>query len=438
MNQRFMWKECKRRILSGYLSHAKRDMENKTKMKYVIILGDGMSDEPLDALGGKTPLAYAHTPTLDNLSKKSRLGMVKTIPNGMSPGSDTANLSVLGFDPQKYYSGRSPLEALSIGAPMTEGDIAIRLNLVTISAEDGDCFPFGERTIIDHSSGEISTEEADILLRTVKDELAKEIKENQFSLYTGTSYRHCLIWKQGVVKAFTAPHDVLGQKIGPHLPNDAAFLKLIERSFEILNNHPINKERRQNGKNPANCFWFWGAGTKPALPSFTEKTGKKGIMISAVDLLKGIGVACGMAVADVPGANGTLHTNYAGKVAAAGDALLNEDFDFAYIHIEAPDEMSHQGDLHNKVKAIEYLDEKVIAPVLTRLEESGVDFRLLILPDHPTPLHLRTHTADSVPFLLYDSSVTLRNEDNYNEETGQKSGEYITVGHQVIEVLFSA
>jgi len=408
----------------------------KNKMKYIIILGDGMSDEPIDALGGKTPLAYANTPMLDIISKKSRLGMVKTIPAGMSPGSDTANLSVLGFDPQKYYSGRSPLEALSIGAPMEEGDIAIRLNLVTISEEDENT-PFTGRTIIDHSAGEISTEEAGILLNAVRDELENEIKKQQFSIYTGTSYRHCLIWKNGKVVPFTPPHDVLGQEIAPHLPKKSAFLMLMERSFQILKEHPINEKRRQNGQNPANCFWFWGAGTKPDLPSFTEKNEKKGIMISAVDLLKGIGVASGMAVANVPGANGTLHTNYAGKVAAACDALLNEDFDFAYIHIEAPDEMSHQGDLNNKIKAIEYLDEKVIAPVFKRMEESGEDFRLLVLPDHPTPLHLRTHTSDCVPFLLYDSTGTLKHDEQYNEEACKKSGNCIGEGYHLIEVLFN-
>lgn len=418
-------------------------------MKYIIILGDGMSDEPIEILGGKTPLAYASTPMLDTLSKKSRLGMVKTIPAGMSPGSDTANLAVLGFDPQKYYSGRSPLEALNIGAPMEAGDIAVRLNLVTISEED-DHLPLAGRTIVDHSAGEITTQEANILLAAVKNELGNELNEHRFSIHAGTSYRHCLIWRSAPAGTsqskdrrrfdFTAPHDVLGQKIAPHLPEDAAFLMIMERSFQIMKQHPVNQERRKNGKNPANCFWFWGAGTKPALPSFAEKTGKKGIMISAVDLLKGIGVASGMAIADVPGANGTLHTNYAGKVAAACDALLNEDFDFAYIHIEAPDEMSHQGDLNNKIRAIEYLDEKVIAPVFDCFKESGADFRLLVLPDHPTPLRLRTHTGDSVPFLLYDSRVTFGHygqyNGQYNEETCKKTGDYVAKGHQLIEELF--
>ena len=410
-------------------------------MKHIIILGDGMSDEPIDSLGGKTPLACAKTPTLDTISKKSRLGLVNTIPSGMSPGSDTANLSVLGFDPRKYYSGRSPLEALNIGAPMVDGDIALRLNLVTISEEK---IPFSEQTIIDHSSGEISTEEADVLLKAVKKELAFYIEENRFAIYTGTSYRHCLIWSDGKVLDFVAPHDVLGQQISEYLPANPVFHTMMLRSFEILRYHPINIKRRKSGKNPANCFWFWGAGTKPSLPSFEEKTGKKGIMISAVDLLKGIGKACGMSVPMIPGANGTLHTNYAGKVDAAMNALLNDGYDFAYVHIEAPDEMSHQGDLANKIKAIEYLDEKVITPVFDRLTESGEDFRLLVMPDHPTPLRLRTHTADSVPFMLYDSTlsyydntVNLSHDGYYNEATCQATGDLIESGYLLIEELFN-
>ncbi|MCL2254538.1 MAG: cofactor-independent phosphoglycerate mutase [Lachnospiraceae bacterium] len=409
-------------------------------MKYIIILGDGMSDEPIAALDGKTPLAYAETAMLDSLSKRSRLGMAQTIPPGMNPGSDTANLSVLGFDPVKYYSGRSPLEALNIGAPMEDGDIAVRLNIVTISDDD---IPFAEKTIIDHSAGEIETADAAILLEAVKTELSARLEALNFAIYPGTSYRHCLIWKGGKVLDFTPPHDVLTQVIEPYLPKEIAFRELMELSHQILQDHPINKERIRKGKNPANCFWFWGAGTKPCLSSFEEKTGRKGIMISAVDLLKGIGVATGMTVADVPGANGSLNTNYAGKVDAACKALLNEGYDFAYIHIEAPDEMSHQGDMESKVKAIEYLDEKVIAPIFNRLTESGEDFRLLIMPDHPTPLHLRTHTADSVPFLLYDSrtandtSVTFPANEGYNEAACKRSGDYIEEGHKLIDELIN-
>ncbi|MDR0220392.1 MAG: cofactor-independent phosphoglycerate mutase [Lachnospiraceae bacterium] len=397
-------------------------------MKYIIILGDGMADEPRAELDGKTPLAHAHTPMLDSLSKKSRLGMAITVPPGMFPGSDTANLAVLGFDPARYYSGRSPLEAMNIGIPLAATDVAVRTNLVTISEEDR---PLAERTIIDHSAGDITTADANILLDAVRG----TIENDNFTLYTGTGYRHCLVWKNGVVLPATAPHDVLGQVIGPYLPTDAVFLALTEKSHQILSAHPLNAERQRQGKRPANCLWFWGSGTKPKLPSFAEKTGKRGMMVSAVDLLKGIAVATGMGVADVPGADGTLHTNYAGKVAAAMDALLKDGYDFAYIHIEAVDEASHQGDLPLKIKAIEYLDEKVVAPVYEQLTASGEDFRMLVLPDHPTPLRLRTHTADRVPFLLYDSTVTFYHDRAYNEEECRKSGGFIAEGHKLIDEL---
>ena len=314
-------------------------------MKYVIVLGDGMADEPIETLDGKTPLAYANTPNMDVLSKKSEIGMVHTIPEGMKPGSDTANLSVLGYDPKIYYSGRSPLEALSIGVPMKDTDIALRCNVVTISEED---VPFEEHTIIDHSSDEISTEDCAVLLEAVKKELENEI----YKFYVGTSYRHCLIWDKGEVVELTPPHDVLGQVIGQHLPADEVLRDMMKKSYDILKDHPLNIERKKQGLKPANCCWFWGAGTKPLLSDFEEKTGKKGMMISAVDLLKGIAVGAGMGVAVVEGANGGLHTNYAGKTQAALNALLKDGYDFAYIHVEAPDEMGHQGSVEKKVKAI--------------------------------------------------------------------------------------
>ena len=376
-------------------------------MKYVIVLGDGMADEPIEALGDKTPLEYAKTPNMDALSKKSEIGMVHTIPDGMNPGSDTANLSVLGYDPKIYYSGRSPLEALSIGVPMTETDIALRCNIVTISEDD---VPFAEKTIIDHSSSEISTEDCAVLLKAVADEMANE----EFQFYVGTSYRHCLIWNQGKVISLTPPHDVLTQVIGQYLPAEEKFRKMMERSYEILVNHPINIERKKQGLNPANCCWFWGAGTKPALTSFEEKTGKKGMMVSAVDLLKGIAVGADMGVAQVEGANGGLHTNYEGKVDAAVKALLEDGYDFAYIHVEAPDEMGHQGSVERKVQAIEYLDTRVIGPVAEKLKAAGIDFRLLVLPDHPTPIRVRTHTAANVPYMLYDSTDEKTESWNYN------------------------
>lgn len=398
-------------------------------MKYVIVLGDGMADEPIEQLGGKTPLAYADTPNLDALSKKSEIGMVHTIPDGMKPGSDTANLSVIGYDPRKYYSGRSPLEALSIGIPMKDTDIALRCNIVTLSEED---VPFEQKTIIDHSSSEISTEDCSVLLQAV----AQELQTEEFKFYAGTSYRHCLIWDKGEVIELTQPHDVLGQVIGQYLPEKEAFTRMMKRSYEILANHPINIERKKQGLNPANCCWFWGAGTKPKLSSFEEKTGKKGIMISAVDLLKGIAAGAGMAAAHVEGANGGLHTNYEGKVQAAAKALLRGGFDFAYIHVEAPDEMGHQGSVERKVQAIEFLDSRVIGPIVQKLEEAGEEFRLLVLPDHPTPIRLRTHTAEDVPYMLYDSTAPLQKTWDYNEEEARRSGNRTAVGHTLIDRLF--
>lgn len=398
-------------------------------MKYVIVLGDGMADEPIEQLGGKTPLAYAHTPNLDALSKKSEIGMVHTIPDGMKPGSDTANLSVIGYDPRKYYSGRSPLEALSIGIPMKDTDIALRCNIVTLSEED---VPFEQKTIIDHSSSEIGTEDCTVLLQAV----AQELQTEEFKFYAGTSYRHCLIWDKGEVIELTQPHDVLGQVIGQYLPEKEAFTRMMKKSHEILVNHPINVERKKQGLNPANCCWFWGAGTKPMLSGFEEKTGKKGIMISAVDLLKGIAAGAGMAAAHVEGANGGLHTNYEGKVQAAAEALLHGGFDFAYIHVEAPDEMGHQGSVERKVQAIEYLDTRVIGPIAGKLAEAGEDFRLLVLPDHPTPIRLRTHTAEDVPYMLYDSTALLDKTWDYNEEEARRSGNRTAVGHTLIDRLF--
>lgn len=395
-------------------------------MKYIVVLGDGMADEPLEELGGKTVLAYANTPNMDRLSKLSEVGMVHTIPEGMNPGSDTANLSVIGYDPKEYYSGRSPLEALSIGVPMKDTDIAIRCNIVTISEDD---VPFEEKTIIDHSSSEISTEDCAVLLKEVEKQLANET----YQFYVGTSYRHCLIWNKGQVAELTPPHDVLGQVIGQYLPKDAVLREMMKKSYDILVNHPINIERKKKGLNPANCCWFWGAGTKPQLSSFEEKTGKKGMMVSAVDLLKGIAVGAGMGVALVEGANGGLHTNYAGKVEAAVNAVTKEGYDFAYIHVEAPDEMGHQGSIERKVKAVELLDSEVIGPVVEKMKAAGEDFRLLVLPDHPTPICKRTHTSDNVPYMLYDSTNPQSHTWNYNEEEGRKSGNFVAEGHKLMD-----
>lgn len=399
-------------------------------MKYVVILGDGMADEPIESLGNKTILQAADTPFLDMLSKKSEIGMVHTVPDGMAPGSDTANLSVLGYDPKIYYSGRSPLEALSIGVPMTDTDIALRCNIVTISEEEG--VPYEEQTIIDHSSSEISTEDCGILLEAVRKELENDI----FKFYLGTSYRHCTIWHNGSVVKLTPPHDVLGQKVGPNLPETESLREMMKKSYEILKNHPLNIERKKKGLNPANSCWFWGAGTKPALSSFEEKTGKKGVMISAVDLLKGIAVGAGMDNIIVPGADGTLHTNYEGKANAAIKALTEDGYDFAYIHVEAPDEMGHQGSVERKIKAVENLDGRVIKTVVEGLKKSGEPFRVIVTPDHPTPIRLRTHVAKSVPYLLYDSTEELDRTWNYNEAEAEASKNYVANGHQLIDKLF--
>ena len=365
-------------------------------MKYVIVLGDGMADEPIPELGGLTPLEYAKTPALDALAPVSEIGLAYTIPEGMSPGSDTANLSVLGYDPKQYYTGRSPLEALSIGVDMKPDDVALRTNLITVS--DGD-EPYEEKTILDHSSGEISTEDAAVLLDAVRAELEDDI----YHFYVGTSYRHLLIWEKGSVVPLTPPHDVLGQKVGAYLPADEKLREMQKRSYEILSRHPINLERKRKGLNPANSCWFWGAGTRPALASFEEKNHKKGAMISAVDLLKGIAVGAGMTNIQVEGANGQLHTNYEGKAQAAADALLKDGFDFVYVHVEAPDEMGHQGSWERKVQSIEYLDQRLIRHLKEALDASGEAYRMMVLPDHPTPVRVRTHTGDPVPFLLYDS-----------------------------------
>lgn len=400
-------------------------------MKYVIILGDGMADDPIDEIGGMTPLEYAKTPVMDEMARVSEVGLVHTIPEGMSPGSDTANLSVIGYDPEKYYSGRSPLEALSIGVDMKSTDISFRCNIVTLS-EDEDTYE--ARTILDHSSGEISTEDAAVLLEAVKKEL--EPLYAAYKFYVGTSYRHLTIWDNGKVLPMTPPHDILGKVIGSYLPEDEILRAMMKNSYDILVNHPINQERKAKGLNPANSIWFWGAGTRPALSSFEEKHNKKGVMISAVDLLKGIAVGAGLKNISVEGANGGLETNYEGKARAAVKALLEDGYDFAYIHVEASDEMGHQGSLERKIKAIEYLDTRLIKIVKEAFDSRKEAVRILILPDHPTPIAKRTHVSDPVPYLLYDNSRLLENSFQYNEKEARASGIYVAKGHEIINHLF--
>jgi 2,3-bisphosphoglycerate-independent phosphoglycerate mutase len=402
-------------------------------MKYVIVLSDGMAGRPLPELGGRTTLKAARTPVMDVLAPVSEIGTASMVPDGMAPGSDTANLAVLGYDPKVYYTGRSPLEALSIGVEMEDTDVSFRCNIVTLSEEEGS---YEDRVILDHSSDEISTRDAAVLLEALKEGLERE----GYVFYTGTSYRHLLVQKNGSVSELVPPHDILTKRIGEYLPEDPILREMMEKSYEILFLHPLNEERRKKGLKPANSAWFWGAGRKPSLTSFEERTKKRGVMISAVDLLKGIAVGSGMDRILVEGANGGLHTNYEGKAHAAVEALTRKGYDFAYIHVEAPDEMGHQGIIKDKIAAIEYVDEKVLGVVVKGLEEAGEDFRILLLPDHPTPIEARTHTSEPVPYLLYDSTRRMEGAASYDEETAAASGRnwpegYKLIGHLIQEEL---
>lgn len=396
-------------------------------MKYIVVLGDGMADEPLEALGGKTPLEYAQTPCMDSLASMGHMGLVQNVPSGMAPGSDVANLSVLGYDPKRSYSGRSPLEALSVGVKMEPDDVIFRTNIVTLTEEE----PYAEKTILDHSSGEIATKDADVLMDAIRSAFNSETVQ----FYTGTSYRHIMVWKKGKLVSLEPPHDHLGTQIGPWLPKEPMLRKMMEESFPILNAHPMNLARAEAGKHKANSLWFWGAGTKPSLQNFEEKTGLKGAMISAVDLLKGIAVGAGMKVCQVPGATGSLDTNYEGKAQAAVKALLEDGCDFVYIHVEAPDEMGHQGLIHEKVQSIEYLDQRLIALVKKAMDASGEDYRMLILPDHPTPIRVRTHTGSPVPFLLYDSTHPEKKKAKYSEAEAAAAEDFEPNGYQLIDRL---
>ena len=393
-------------------------------MKYIVVLGDGMSDEPIASLGGKTPLEYASTPTMDALACGGEMGMVQNVPAGMSPGSEIANLSVMGYDPVTDFTGRSPLEALSVGVKMEPDDVIFRCNVVTLTEEE----PYAGKTILDHSAGEISTQDADILM----DAIREAFNDETFQFYTGTSYRHIMVWKHGRVSQLEPPHDHLTKVIGPWLPEDEVLRSFMERSFDILNNHPLNVKRAAEGKNKANSLWYWGAGTKPSLRNFTEKTGLTGAMVSAVDLLKGIAVGADMTVCHVEGATGSIDTNWEGKAQAAIDALLKDNHDFAYIHVEAPDEMAHQGLTEEKVKSIEYLDSRIIAPVKAALEAAGEDYRMLILPDHPNLLRLRTHVGEPVPYVFFDSTCQQKKIAHYGETEARATGIFEPQGHMLM------
>jgi len=403
-------------------------------MKYIVFLGDGMADYPIEALDGKTPLSVAKKANIDFLAPKSEIGLAKTVPDGMKPGSDTANLSVMGYDPRSCYSGRSPLEALSMGLTLGETDIAVRCNLVTLSSEEE---LYADKRMIDYSAGEISSEESGELIRFLEEKLGNQ----RLSFHAGISYRHCLIVHDAEIGSdLTPPHDITGKRIKRHLPSGKLgdlLLDLQKKSYDLLKDHPINLKRIAEGKNPANSIWLWGEGTKPNIPDFQEKNGISGAVISAVDLLKGIGKGANMKVIDVEGATGNINTDFAAKGRAAIDAL--KEVDYVYIHVEAPDESGHQGSLTDKISSIEQIDEKIVGPVLSYLRESGEDFHVLVCPDHPTPLSLRTHTSDPIPYLIYrsdseqESGVT-----TYNEETAKSTGIFESEGFHLIDRLLSS
>lgn len=394
-------------------------------MKYIVMLGDGMADYPVAELGGKTPLQAAKKPNIDGLAPYAELGMVKTVPEGMKPGSDVANLSVMGYNPQDCYTGRSPLEAVSMGIEMNDTDVAFRCNLVTLSDEA----EFENRTMVDYSSGEISTEEAAQLMAAVKDAFDDSLR----SFYPGISYRHCMIWHQGPTGLnLTPPHDITDQKITAYLPDNPVILYLMKRSREVLKDHPVNQERIRQGLNPANSIWLWGEGTRPGVSQFETVYGVRGAVISAVDLLMGIGICAGLEVIKVEGATGTIDTNFKGKMEAALKTLLAGN-DFVYLHVEAPDECGHHGDVKGKVRSIELIDEQIVGPLLAGLGEVGEDYSLLVMPDHPTPLALKTHVTDPIPYLLYRSTVNQASGiSSYSEETAKTTGIYQPEGYRLM------
>lgn len=399
-------------------------------MKYIVFLCDGMADYPIDALGGKTPLSVANNPNMDELARHGELGLVKTVADHLSPGSDVANLSVLGYDPDIYYTGRSPLEALSIGVDLKDNDVTFRANVVTLSDEEN----YEDKTMVDYSSGEITTREAHELINYLKENMSFD----DIELHGGTSYRHLVVWDGGSTNVtLTPPHDISDKKVTEYLPKGEGadtLLAMMKKSHELLKNHPINKDRIARGLNPANSLWVWGEGTKPMLSEFSEKFGISGTMISAVDLLKGIAAGAKMQIIEVEGATGNIDTNFDGKAAAAIKAFKNGT-DFVYIHMEAPDECGHHGDTDDKIRSIELIDEKVIKPVVEYLKSTREDFRVLITPDHPTPIALKTHVRDAVPYVLYDSRKDSALGLDYTEENAKETGIYIEPGHTLIERL---
>ena len=401
-------------------------------MKYLVLIPDGMADEKVEALGNMTPMEKADKPTMDMLAKKSFVGTVSNVPDGMVPESDTANMAILSFDPKIYSKGRSPLEAFSIGIKMADDETAYRCNVVTLTEEQEN---YEDKIILDHSADEISTAEANELIKALEESMGDDIKK----FYTGISYRHCLIWKNGNDKYdFTRPHDILGKRIGDYLPKiengGEEFLNLMKKSYDILKDHPVNVARKKKGLKPANSAWLWSPGKKPQLPSFKEKWGLDGTVISAVDLIKGIGLCAQMKSIDVEGATGNVHTNYEGKANAAIQAF-KDGSDYVYVHVEGPDECGHRAEIDNKVLAIELIDKKILAPVYEYLKESGEDFKIMVLPDHPTPLATRTHSMTPVPFFIYSSNAEVEGVDTFNEFTAESTKNYIPKGHSLMDIL---
>lgn len=402
-------------------------------MKYLVMLCDGMADEPVEKLNGKTPMMVANKPNMDALAKLGEIGLVKTVAEGLKPGSDVANLSVLGYEPAKYYSGRSPLEAASIGIDLKDTDVTLRCNLVTLSDEEN----FEDKKMVDYCGGDISTEEARELILYVQEKLGNDT----FSYYPGVAYRHCLVWDNGNPNpgVLTPPHDIPGRVIKDYIPQGEATADLydmMKKSYDLLKDHPVNQKRIAEGKRPANCCWFWGEGTKPLLDSFEGKFGKKGSMISAVDLLKGIAICADMKSIDVADTTGYIDTNFEGKCKAAIEEFKAGQ-DFVYIHVEAPDECGHRGEVENKIKAIELIDELVLGPVVEFLKTYD-DFAVLVCPDHPTPINIQTHTANPVPYLIYSSKEEKENGyTTFTEETAKDSGNYIEKGFTMMNYFLS-
>ena len=401
-------------------------------MKHIVLLCDGMADTKSAVLGGKTPMELAKKPNMDKLAAVSEVGMCKTVADGLKPGSDVANLSVMGYDPKVCYTGRSPLEAASIGIKMKDTDVCMRCNLVTLSSEEDFC----ARTMVDYCAGDISTEEAAEIIKSV-DEHFRDRLGSKYRFYSGVSYRHCLVIDNGTTELgnMTPPHDISGRVIGEYLSdneNARDLIEMMKESYSFLKDHPVNKKRVAEGKRPANSIWLWGEGKRPALENFYEKYGKKMGVVSAVDLIKGIGISAGMEVAEVEGATGYIDTNFVGKRKAA-ERLLDNGSDIAYIHVEAPDECGHRGEGENKIKAIELIDGLILGPILERYKNE--DIKILIMPDHPTPLDIKTHSSAPVPYLIYDSTKNITGVESFTEENAEKTGIYLPHGPDMMKKL---